>query len=223
MSKYDMAFKSINSQILLVAGTDTSAMTLEWAMSNLLNNPDTLEKARAELDARVGQSRLVEESETCELSYLQNIISETLRLHPAAPLLAPHYSSEDFTLSGYHVPRDTIVLVNVWAIHRDPRLWDDAESFKPERFEGAGDVAYKLMPFGRGRRACPGEGMAQRVVGLALGALIQCFDWERVGAEPVDMTEGRGVTMPKAVPLEAMCKARPVMLNAVLSEPLVEI
>ena len=196
-------------------------------MANLLNNPQVLKKAKAELDAQVGQDRLLDEPQASKLSYLQSIISETLRLYPAAPLLVPHYSSDDFTVAGYHVPRDTIVLVNAWAIHRDPRLWDDAESFKPERFEaagaGAGDVASKLMPFGQGRRACPGAGLAQRVVGLTLGALVQCFEWERVGEGLVDMGEGRGVTMPKAVPLEAMCKPRPVMVNAMLAEPLDEI
>ncbi|PON49943.1 Cytochrome P450, E-class, group I [Parasponia andersonii] len=203
--------------VLLFAGTDTSSVTLEWAMSNLLNHPHVLKKARAELDDQVGQQHLMDEPDLSKLSYLQNIISETLRLYPAAPLLVPHFSSSDCTVGGYDVPRDTILLVNAWAVHRDPKLWNDADSFKPERFkidEGGGN---KLMPFGLGRRACPGAGLAQRVVGLTLGCLIQCFWWERVSEEEVDMTEGRGTTMPKAVPLEAMCKARP-LINSVLLE-----
>ncbi|GMN33302.1 hypothetical protein TIFTF001_041866 [Ficus carica] len=202
---------------MLFAGTHTSAMTLEWAMSNLLNHPHVLKKARDELDAQVGQQHLVDEQDISNLHYLQNIISETLRLYPAAPLLVPHYSSDDCTIGGYDVPRDTIVLVNAWTMHRDPNLWDDAESFKPERFESGESEAQKLMPFGLGRRACPGSGLAQRVVGLTLGSLIQCFEWERVNGQEVDMTEGKGLTMPKALPLEATCKARPIM-SAVLSE-----
>ncbi|XP_062102607.1 cytochrome P450 81Q32-like [Humulus lupulus] len=208
--------------ILLLAGTDTSAVTLEWAMSNLLNHPHVLQKVKDELDTQVGQKKLVDESDLSKLPYLQNVISETLRLYPAAPLLVPHYSSNDCTIGGFDVPRDTIILVNAWAIHRDPKLWDDAESFKPERFEKNGESeGYKLMPFGVGRRACPGIGLAQRVVGLTLGSLIQCFEWERVSKEKVDMTEGTGLTMPKVVGLEALCKARSIM--NVLSKPIDEI
>jgi isoflavone 2'-hydroxylase len=135
---------------------------------------------------------------------------------PCGPLLVPHMSSDDCTVGGYDVPRNTMLLVNAWAIHRDPKVWDDATSFKPERFECGEADAHKLIPFGLGRRACPGAGLAQRTVGLALGSLIQCFEWERVGEEEVDMAEGNGITMPKAVALEAMCKARPIM-NKVLS------
>ncbi|KAK9949049.1 hypothetical protein M0R45_004595 [Rubus argutus] len=199
--------------VMLLAGTDTSSLTLEWVMSNLLNHPNVLKKARAELDAEFGQ-HLIDEPDVYKLPYLQTIISETLRLYPTAPLLVPHYSSEDCTIGGFDVPRDTMVMINAWAIHRDPTLWDDPESFKPERFANGGDDSHKLMPFGQGRRACPGAALAQRVVGLTLASLIQCFEWERVGEMAVDMTEGKGVTMPKAVPLEAMCKARPIVNKA---------
>lgn len=196
-------------------------------MANLLNHPQVLEKVKAELDSEVGQRQLVDESDLSRLSYLQNVITETLRLFPPTPLLVPHYSSDNCTIDGYDVPRDTIVLINAWAIHRDPKLWDDVESFKPERFEGGDhkgthEQVNKLLPFGLGRRACPGAGLAQRVVGLTLGSLVQCFEWKRVSEEEVDMTEGRGLTMPKAVPLEAKCKARPIM-KKVLSECLDDI
>ncbi|KAM1169544.1 hypothetical protein TB2_030861 [Malus domestica] len=194
--------------VILLAGTDTSAVTLEWAMSNLLNHPRVLQKAKSELDAKVGKENLVDEPDISKLPYLQSIISETLRLCPAAPLLLPHFTSDDCIIGGFDVPRDTMVLVNAWAVHRDPELWDEPESFKPERFESGEDFSHKLIPFGMGRRACPGAGLAQRVVGLTLGSLIQCFDWNRVGEEMVDMTEGKGLTAPKAIPLEAMCKAR---------------
>ncbi|KAM5576690.1 cytochrome P450 81E8 [Rosa sericea] len=196
--------------VLLQAGTDTSAVTLEWIMSNLLNHPHVLKEARAELDSHLGLDLLVDEPDVSKLPYLQSIISETLRLYPP-PLLVPHLSSDDCTIGGFDVPRDTMVMVNAWAIHRDAELWDDPESFKPERFKNGEHDSYKLMPFGLGRRACPGMSLAQRVVGLTLGSLIQCFEWERVDDKNVDMTEGKGVTMPKAVPLEAMCRARPIV------------
>ncbi|XP_065635072.1 cytochrome P450 81E8 [Quercus suber] len=198
--------------VFLIAGTDTSAVTLEWAMSNLLNHSEVLKKARVELDNQIGQEKLLNELDVSKLHYLQNIISETLRLHPAVPLLLPHMSSEDCTIGGYNVPRETMLLVNVWAIHRDPNIWHDATSFKPERFENGESDENKLMPFGLGRRACPGASLAQRTMGLTLGSLIQCFEWERISEEEVDMVEGNGLTMPKAVALEAMCKARPISI-----------
>lgn len=196
-----------------MAGTETSATALEWAMSNLLNHPEMLEKARVELDTEVGHERFIEEADVTKLKYLQNIISETLRLHPPLPMLLPHLSSEDCTVGGYDVPRNTMLMVNAWAIHRDPESWVDPTSFKPERFENDPSEAHKLIPFGLGRRACPGAAMAQRTLGLTLGSLIQCFEWKRIGKEKVDLTEGRGTIVPKAIPLEAQCKARPFINN----------
>ncbi|RVX23852.1 Cytochrome P450 81E8 [Vitis vinifera] len=160
--------------ILTFAGTDTTATTIEWAMSLLLNHPDVLKKARAELDTHVGKDH------NCQIG-------------------------------GFDIPRGTILLVNALAIHRDPKSWKDATSFKPERFENGESEAYKLLPFGFGRRACPGAGLANRVIGLTLGLLIQCYEWERVSEKEVDMAEGKGVTMPKLEPLEAMCKARAII------------
>ncbi|RYQ80753.1 hypothetical protein Ahy_Scaffold1g106952 isoform C [Arachis hypogaea] len=179
---------------MMVAGTETSAITIEWALSNLLNHPQVLEKARMELDTHVGQDRLLEEDDLTKLTYLHNIISETLRLYPAAPMLLPHLSAQDCTLGGYHVPRNTLVFVNAWAIHRDPDLWAQSSTFMPQRFENAdaNNNPYGFMPFGMGRR-------------------IQCFDWKRIGEEEVDMTEGHGTLMSKAIPLEAQCKARPII------------
>ncbi|CAL2267588.1 unnamed protein product [Prunus armeniaca] len=198
-------------QDMVLAGTDTSSVTLEWAMSNLFNHPDVLKRARAELEVQLGQEQLVEEHDISKLPYLQSIISETLRLYPAAPILLPHFSSDDCTIGGYNVPRGTMVLVNAWAIHRDPRLWDNPESFTPERFGSGDDLSSQPMPFGLGRRSCPGSGLAQRTVGLTLGSLIQCFDWARISEKEIDMTEGKGFTMPKVMPLEVMCKARPII------------
>ncbi|KAG5543563.1 hypothetical protein RHGRI_016339 [Rhododendron griersonianum] len=206
-----------DEKTMLSAGSDTSSSTIEWAMSLLLNHPKVLDKARAELDAVVAENRLVDESDLSNLPYLQNIINETLRLFPAAPLLVPHESSDDCTIGGYDVARGTMLLVNAWAIHRDPKVWEDPTSFRPERFEDGENQAYGFIPFGVGRRSCPGAGLGNRVVGLALAALIQCFDWVRIGDELVDMSEGPGLTMPKSKPLEALCRPRERLVN-VLSE-----
>ncbi|GFZ10189.1 cytochrome P450, family 81, subfamily D, polypeptide 5 [Actinidia rufa] len=202
---------------MLSAGTDTSSVTIEWAMSLLLNHPEILRRARAELDEIIGEDRLVDEPDLINLPYLQNIINETLRLFPAAPLLLPHESSGDCTIGGFDVPRGTMLLANAWAIHRDPKWWDDPTSFKPERHESKEGDPYKFIPFGIGRRSCPGAGLANRVMGLALAGLIQCFEWERVSEELVDMSEGQGLTMPKLKPLETMCRPRERMIR-VLSE-----
>nr|AFK43950.1 unknown [Medicago truncatula] len=196
-------------QGMLLAGTDTSAVTIEWVMSELLNHPEVLKKAKEELDTQIGKNKLVDEQDLSKLPYLQNIISETLRLHPPAPLLLPHYSSEDCTIGEFNVPKDTIILTNVWGIHRDPKHWNDALSFKPERFEKEEEVN-KVMAFGLGRRACPGLSLAQRTVGFTVGLLIQCFEWERESEEKLDMMEGKGITMPMKIPLRAMCKALPI-------------
>ncbi|PWA91069.1 cytochrome P450 [Artemisia annua] len=130
-----------------------------------------------------------------------------------SPLLLPHESAEDCVVGGYHIPRGTMLFVNQWAIHHDPNLWSDPERFNPERFEKPEVTSdgYRFMPFGSGRRICPGDGLAMRMIGLALGLLIQCFDWERISEEKIDMTEGHGLTMPKAQPLLAKCRPRSVM------------
>lgn len=202
-------------QVILLGGIDSTAVTLEWAMANLLNHPEVLKKAKEEIDTQIEQERLIEEVDVSNLPYLQSIITETLRLHPAAPLFIPHMSSDKCNIQGYNIPRDTIVLINGWAIHRDPQIWSDPMKFKPERFEKEGE-ANKVFAFGLGRRVCPGVSLAQRTIGLTLGLMIQCFDWKRTSEEEIDMTDGSGVTMPKVIPLEAMCKARHPIINHVL-------
>nr|XP_009380098.1 PREDICTED: cytochrome P450 81F3 [Musa acuminata subsp. malaccensis] len=202
---------------LMAAGTDTSAVTIEWAMCLLLIHPEVLHTARAELDARIGQGRMVEEEDIPNLPYLNCIINETLRLYHAVPLLVPHESSQDCTVGGYDVPCGTMLLTNAWAIHRDPNIWDEPEEFKPERFQcegGKEETGLRMLPFGSGRRKCPGEGLAIRLIGLALAILIHCFEWEKLPGEEVDMTEGQGLSMPKVKPLEVVCTPRRTMLHA---------
>lgn len=201
-------------QVLYQASTETTANTMEWAFSLLLSHPEVMEKAQIEIDSIAGNGHFIQESEVVQLPYLRSIIKETLRLHPPVPLLLPHYSSEDCIVQGYHIQRRTTVLVNVWAIQNDPNIWVEPEKFKPERFEGSGETKddFTFMPFGSGRRRCPGETLAIRSVGLALGSLLQCFNWERITKE-VDMTEGIGFLSIKAQPLMVKCIPRPNMLS----------
>jgi cytochrome P450 len=206
-----MRFSSSDVKNLFGAGTETTSTTTEWAMTLLLNHPEALRKAQAEIDAVVGTSRLLAPDDVPRLTYLNHAITETMRLYPAAPLLLPHESSADCKVGGYDVPAGTMLLVNVYAIHRDPAVWDAPTEFVPKRFEGGKAEGRLLMPFGMGRRKCPGETLALRTVGLVLGTLIQCFDWDRVDGVEIDMTEKGGLTIPKAVPLEAICKPRAAM------------
>ncbi|XP_031479228.1 cytochrome P450 CYP82D47-like [Nymphaea colorata] len=199
---------------LVAAGTDTMSDTLEWALSALLNNRHVLEKAKEELDCKVGRERRVEESDIKNLPYLQAIIKETMRLYPAGPLLVPHQSIEPIQLGGYHIPAGTILFVNTWKIHRDPTLWASPEEFRPERFLMShkeiafGGQNFAFMPFGTGRRMCPGWTMALQVLHLTLARLLQSFEWSTPMDEPVDMTEGFGLTMPKAAPLKVQLTPR---------------
>ncbi|KAI3472157.1 hypothetical protein Pfo_029645 [Paulownia fortunei] len=203
---------------LFAAGTDTSAITVEWALAELINHPDVLKKAAQEIDSVIGNNRLVEESDIPNLPYLQAIVKETLRLHPTGPLIV-RQSSKDCTIAGYHIPAKTRLFVNVWAIGRDPNHWEDALEFRPQRFlsedgsvKGQLDVRgqhYHLLPFGSGRRGCPGTSLALQVVQATLAAMIQCFEWKVEGGNgTVDMEEGPGITLPRAHPLICSLVAR---------------
>ena len=195
--------------MMFVAGTETTATTLEWAMALLLNHPKVMLKVKAEIDEHVGHGRLLNESDTVKLPYLGCVLNETLRLYPPAPLLLPHFSSEACTVGGFDIPQGTMLMVNAWTMHRDPKLWEEPDEFKPERFEGGlGErEGFKYIPFGTGRRVCPGAGMGLQIVSLALGALIQCFEWDTIG--PVeDMSPGSGITSFKFKPLVALCSPR---------------
>ncbi|KAL0896345.1 hypothetical protein Bca101_080306 [Brassica carinata] len=194
---------------LFGAGTDTNSSTVEWAMAELLRNPKTMEKAQAEIDRVIGQKGFVEESDISELPYLQAVVKEVFRLHPAAPLLVPRKVESDVEVLGYMVPKDTQVLVNVWAIGRDPSVWENPTRFDPERFLGKEtDVRgrdYELTPFGAGRRICPGLPLAVKIVPLMLASLLYSFDWklpDGVASEDLDMDETFGLTLHKTNPKE---------------------
>jgi cytochrome P450 len=195
-------------QSLIVAGIDTTATQMTWALSLLLNNREALKKAQQELDVQIGRERQVKESDIKNLVYLQAIIKETMRLYPAGPLPVPHESMEDCTLAGYHIPAGTQLLVNFSKLHRDPHVWSDPNEFQPERFltshKGV-DVKgqhFELLPFGAGRRMCPGISLALQVTQLTLATLLHAFEIATPLDEPVDMTEKIGLTDVKATPLE---------------------
>lgn len=215
---YSESVVKSTAMIMYVAGPDTSANTMKWCMSLLLNHPQELQKLRNEIKNHVGHGRLLKESDIPNLPYLRCVINESLRLYPVAPLLLPHFSSEDCTVGGYHVPKGTTLLVNAWAVHRDPKVWEEPDEFKPERFEDILEgeregFNFRYLPFGMGRRACPGAAMAIRIVSLAVGALVHCFDWERVGEELVDLNQDFGITLAKSRPLEAVSSPRPFVID----------
>ncbi|CAL4939528.1 unnamed protein product [Urochloa decumbens] len=167
---------------LIVGGTDTSSVTIEWAMSELLRNPDALTKATEELDRVIGRERLVTEQDIPNLPYMEAVVKEAMRLHPVTPLLAPRMSREDASMGDYDVPSGTLAFVNVWAIGRDPAVWGGAANeFRPERFVGSSlDVKgqdFELLPFGSGRRMCPGIGLGLKMVQLVLANLVHGFAW----------------------------------------------
>uniref|UniRef100_A0A6N2NKA9 Cytochrome P450 n=1 Tax=Salix viminalis TaxID=40686 RepID=A0A6N2NKA9_SALVM len=196
-------------QALILGGSDTTAGTLTWAISLLLNNRPMLKKAQEELDLQVGKDRQVVDSDVKNLVYLQAIIKETLRLYPAGPLLGPREAMEDCQVAGYHLPAGTRLIVNVWKIQRDPRVWTNPSAFLPERFlTSHADVdvrgqQFELIPFGSGRRSCPGVSFALQVLHLTLARLLHSFDLATPMDQPVDLTESSGLTIPKATPLEA--------------------
>ncbi|KAE9598870.1 hypothetical protein Lal_00022642 [Lupinus albus] len=194
---------------LFMAGTDTSALTTEWALSELINNPHVMEKAREEIDSVTGKSRLVEESDLPNLPYMRAIVKETLRIHPTAPIIG-RTSTEKSNVCGYEIPAKSMLYINVWSMGRDPKLWDNPLEFRPERFiikstgEKELDVRgqnFQLMPFGTGRRVCPGASLALQFIPTNLAAMIQCFEWKVFGNGIVEMEEKPGMTLSRVHPL----------------------
>ncbi|KAL5558130.1 hypothetical protein UlMin_034343 [Ulmus minor] len=198
----------------ILAATDTTMVTMTWALALLLNNRDTLKKVQEELDEHVGRQRQVKESDLENLVYLQAIIKETLRLYPAGPLSVPHEAIEDCNVGGYDVVAGTRLLVNLSKLHRDPRVWLDPDEFKPERFlTDHKDIDlrgqnFEFIPFGSGRRICPGISFALRAMQLTLANLLHGFDLTTPFDEPVDMRESIGLTNLKATPLDVFLNPR---------------
>ncbi|WVZ59628.1 hypothetical protein U9M48_009744 [Paspalum notatum var. saurae] len=191
---------------LFAAGSDTSSNTVEWAMTELLRSPTSMARVCDELAAVIGSKKSIEESDIGQLPYLQAVVNETFRLHPPAPLLLPRHAQVDTRIMGYTIPKGSRVFINIWAMSRDKEIWFEPERFIPERFLGrqidfrGGD--FDLIPFGGGRRICPGMPLAIRMVHLILASMLNQFTWKlpvEVQRNRVDMTDKFGLTLAKAV------------------------
>ncbi|CAI0629327.1 unnamed protein product [Linum tenue] len=190
-------------QDIFFGGTHTSSVTIEWVMSELMRNPEEMEKAQKEV-RRVfdGKGKAVDEASIDELHYMKLIVRETLRLHPPLPLLVPRESRETIVIKGYQIPAKTKVAINAWAIGRDPAYWIEPDKFMPERFVNSpvnynGDD-FQLLPFGAGRRMCPGVKTGMAIVHLAVANLLYHFDWKlpnEMKPEDLDMTEVFGIVV----------------------------
>ncbi|GAA0169207.1 oxygenase [Lithospermum erythrorhizon] len=198
---------------MFTAGTDTTTSTLEWAMAELLKNQKLLEKVQHEIRSVIAQGNKITEKDIDNLPYLKAVINETLRLHPPLPFLVPHMAMKSCNMFQYDIPKETQVLVNVWAIGRDPNAWKDPLEFKPERFvESNTRLDYKgqhfeYLPFGSGRRMCHAVPLVSRVLPLALGSVLHSFDWalpDGIRAEALDMRERMGITLRKQIALKAI-------------------
>ncbi|GMH28086.1 hypothetical protein Nepgr_029929 [Nepenthes gracilis] len=203
-STYSLTTDNIKAIILdaFLAGSQTSSTTLVWAMSELVRNPTVMEKAQAEVREIYKGKDTVDESKLEELKFLKMVIKETLRLHPAAPLLLPRESIDRCKIYEYEIPTKSRVLVNAWAIHRDPNLWPDPERFDPERFAvkpaDMKGTDFVYLPFGTGRRMCPGMSFGLANVDLPLAVLLFHFDWtlsDGSSPEDLDMAEVLGTVV----------------------------
>jgi cytochrome P450 len=171
-------------------------------MAELLRNPDKLTKARKELCQIIDKDETIEESHISKLPFLQAVVKETLRLHPPIPLLLPHKCDENVNILGFNVPKNAQVLVNVWAMGRDSTIWENPNIFMPERFLEC-DINYKgnnfeLIPFGAGKRICPGLPLAHRTAHLMVASLLHKFEWNLAdGLMPqhMNMDEQFGLTL----------------------------
>jgi coumaroylquinate(coumaroylshikimate) 3'-monooxygenase len=200
---------------MITAGMDTTTISVEWAMAELVKNPRVQQKAQEELDKVIGTERIMSESDINKLPYLQCVVKEALRLHPPTPLMLPHKASSNVKIAGYDIPKGSIVQVNVWAIARDPTVWNTPLEFRPERFfEEDVDMKghdFRLLPFGAGRRVCPGAQLGIYLVTSMLGHLLHHFNWSPppgVRPEDIDMEESPGMVTYMKTPLEAVATPR---------------
>ncbi|PQM38791.1 hypothetical protein Pyn_21199 [Prunus yedoensis var. nudiflora] len=192
---------------MFVAGTDTTSATLEWAMTELVRHPNVMKKAQEQVRKFASSTGKVDESHLQHFDYLKAVIKETMRLHPPVPLLVPRESMDKCTLDGYEIPEKTRVLINAYAIARDPQSWDNPLEYRPERFQDGGNVNvnvvdqdFRFLPFGGGRRGCPGYGFGLATVEIALARLLYHFDWalpQGVGPDDVDLDETFGLATRK--------------------------
>ena len=195
-----------------------SSTTIEWALADAIHDPRIIKKTQAELEEAIGKDRRVEESDIdflCYLCYLHTVVKKMLHLHPPVPLLVPHRAESSCEVAGYMIPKNSQVLVNAWAIGRDPTIWNEPLEFKPERFMES-ELEYKgqnfeLIPFGAGRRICPGLPLAHRMVHVIIASLLHSFNWslpDGMTGQKMNMTEKFGITLQRASPLIAVPSPR---------------
>ncbi|XP_038686537.1 premnaspirodiene oxygenase-like [Tripterygium wilfordii] len=185
---------------IFIAGSETSSSTVEWTMSELLKNPRVMAKAQAEVRQVFDRKGCVDEARIEELEFMKLVIKETLRLHPPLPLILPRECREKCQILGYDIPVKTQIIINAFAIGRDPRYWIDAEKFSPERFVNSSidfkGNNFEFIPFGSGRRMCPGISFGLANVELTLANLLYHFDWKlpnNIKPQELDMTERFGI------------------------------
>nr|AEQ39026.1 isoflavone synthase [Caragana arborescens] len=218
------------------AGTDSTAVATDYALSELINNPRVLQKAREEVDSVVGKDRLVDESDVQNLPFIRAIVKETFRMHPPLPVVK-RKCTQECEIDGFVIPEGALILFNVWAVGRDPKYWERPSEFRPERFlqnAGEGEVGsidlrgqhFQLLPFGSGRRMCPGVNLATAGMATLLASVIQCFDLQVPGPQgellkgddaKVSMEERPGLTVPRANNLMCVPLARAGVAAKLLS------
>ncbi|KAH9784294.1 cytochrome P450 83B1 [Citrus sinensis] len=214
--KVDLTLDHIKAVLMnvFVAGTDTRAATVVWAMTYLMKNPRAMKKVQQEIRSLIGGNKgFVNEDDVQELHYLKAVVKETMRLQPTVPLLVPRETIEKCVIDGYEIPAKTLVFVNAWAIGRDPEAWENPEEFYPERFVDSfidfKGQHFELIPFGAGRRICPGLNMGIATVDLALANLLYKFDWEMppgMKSQDLDFDVLPGITMHKKNALSLLAK-----------------
>lgn len=194
---------------MFVAGTDTISTLLEWEMSELMKNPHMMKRLKEEARTVANGRTYITEDDLSNMKYLKALVKEALRMYPPIPLLVPRESRQDVKVNGYSIKAGTRVFINAWGIARDPRYWDQPDEFRPERFlDTSVDVKgidYQLIPFGSGRRGCPGLVYAMAANDLVLANLVHQFNWELPGGAgaKVDMSEAFGFTVHRKFPLMA--------------------
>lgn len=190
---------------MFIGAFDTSAIIIEWTLSELVRNPRVMNLLQTELQNVMGTNQLVEEKYLEKLPYLNMVLKESFRLHPVAQILI-HKSIKDITIEGYYIPKKSMIIINPWSLGHDPNVWsENVEEFYPERFINSkidlNGQDFELIPFGSGRRGCPGLTLGLTTVRFVVAQLVHCFNWELpIGVKPsdVDMIESSGLTLPKA-------------------------
>lgn len=215
-SPFEITQNHIKAMLMnvLIGGTDTVATVIVWTMTALMQNPDIREKVQAEIRQLVRKKGIVDEDDIQQLPYLKAVIKETLRFYPPAPLLVPRETIQECTIDGYQIQPNSVVYFNAWAIGRDPENWKSPDEFLPERFLDSNTdykgQEFEFIPFGAGRRGCPGVSMGMATVELALANLLYSFDWELpsgMNKEDIDTEGSAGLAMHKKVPLCLVAKS----------------